>query len=40
MNINKIEWVDLLGNPIGTTEERYERLAKQIEEYNRKNKGK
>jgi len=40
MNINKVEWVDILGNPIGTTEERYEKLAKQIEEYNKKKEGK
>ena len=31
MDINKVEWVDILGNPIGSTEERYEKLAKQIE---------
>ena len=40
MNINKVEWVDILGNPIGSTEERYEKLAKQIEEYNKKKEGK
>jgi len=40
MDINKVEWVDIFGNPIGTTEERYERLAKQIEEYNKKKEGK
>ena len=40
MNINKVEWVDILGNPIGSTEERYEKLAKQIEEYNKKKAGK
>ena len=40
MDINKVEWVDIFGNPIGTTEERYEKLAKQIEEYNKKKEGK
>ena len=40
IDINKVAWVDILGNPIGTTEERYEILAKQIEEYNKKKVGK
>jgi hypothetical protein len=40
MNIdtNKVEWEDIFGNPVGTTEERYNRLAQQLEEYNKKQK--
>ena len=40
IDINKVEWVDIFGNPIGNTEERYEKLAKQIEEYNKMKEGK
>ena len=38
MDIEKVEWVDIFGNSVGTTEERYKRLAKQLEEYNKKQK--
>lgn len=38
MDINKVEWVDIFGNSVGTTEDRYKRLAKQLEEYNNKRK--
>lgn len=36
IDVNKVEWVDIFGNSVGTTEERYKRLAQQIEEYNKK----
>jgi len=38
IDINKVEWEDIFGNPVGTTEERYKRLAQQLEEYNKKQK--
>ena len=38
LDINKVEWEDIFGNPAGTTEERYKRLAQQLEEYNKKQK--
>ena len=38
IDINKVEWEDIFGNPVGTTEERYKRLTQQLEEYNKKQK--
>ena len=39
IDINKVEWEDIFGNPVGTTEERYKKLSKELEEYNKKQKG-
>jgi len=36
INIDKVEWVDIFGNSVGTTKERNERLAKQLDKLKAK----